>query len=607
MKQSPRPNAYRDHWAGELSAADVGTPVRLAGWVNTRRDHGGVVFVDLRDRSGLLQLVFHPDTAPAAHAAAHHLRPEHVISVTGDVVRRAPENVNPALPTGEIELAVTSLDHLAASQTPPFPLDDDGPLDETLRLRHRYLDLRRDVMRTSLELRHTLIAAMRTHLDARDFLEIETPILTRSTPEGARDFLVPARMAPGSFYALPQSPQLFKQLLMIAGYERYFQIARCFRDEDLRADRQLEFTQLDIELSFVSEDDILELIEDLMTDVFAVGHFEIPPAPWPRLLYDDAMLRFGSDKPDTRFGLEISDLTDVVRGSQFKVFERVIESGGVVRALNAGPRDLSRAEQDALNPIVARHGARAVAPIYVSETGWRSNLEKFFSPDQIAAVNLALDAAPGDLLLFVADREPVAAAALGALRLEFAARFDLIPAGRHDILWVVDFPMFGYNETDHRWDALHHPFTAPAPAPGETELSFENPGLLRSRGYDLVVDGVELGGGSIRTHTPEIQSQVFAAIGMDEDEAEARFGFLLEALRYGAPPHGGIAFGIDRIVAIIAGHDSIREVIPFPKTASGSDPLTGAPAPVDDKQLRELGIRLAAPVAGQSAPARPVG
>jgi aspartyl-tRNA synthetase len=457
-------------------------------------------------------------------------------------------------------------------------------------------------MRRGLEIRHALIAAMRSHLDALDFLEIETPILTRSTPEGARDFLVPARMTPGSFYALPQSPQLFKQLLMIAGYERYFQIARCFRDEDLRADRQLEFTQLDIELSFVSEDDILELIEGLMTEVFAVGEFAVAPAPWPRLGYDEAMLRFGSDKPDTRFGLEITDVTDLVRGSRFKVFERVIDSGGVVRALNAGPRELSRAEQDALNPIVARHGAKAVAPIYVSSDGWRSNLEKFFAPEQVAAVNLALDAKPDDLLLFVADHESVAAASLGALRLELAARFDLIPAGRHDVLWIVDFPMFGYNDADGRWDALHHPFTAPAPAHGETEVSFDEPGRLRSRGYDLVVDGVELGGGSIRTHTPEIQSQVFAAIGMDEAEAEARFGFLLEALRYGAPPHGGIAFGVDRIAAIIAGHDSIREVIAFPKTASGSDPLTGAPAPVEEKQLRELGIRLA-----PAAPPRPAG
>ncbi len=618
MKQPPRPNAYRDHWSGGLSAADVGRQVRLAGWVNTRRDHGGVVFVDLRDRSGLVQLVFHPDTAPAAHAAAHDLRPEHVVTVTGLVVRRTPENVNPALATGEIELAVTELDQLARSLTPPFPLDEDGPVDETLRLRHRYLDLRRDTMRTALELRHALIATMRAHLDARDFLEIETPILGRSTPEGARDFLVPARMAPGAFYALPQSPQLFKQLLMIAGYERYFQIARCFRDEDLRADRQLEFTQLDVELSFVTEDDVIDLIEGLMTDVFAVAGFPVTPAPWPRLRYDDAMLRFGSDRPDTRFGLEISDVTDLLRGSQFKVFERVIESGGVVRALNAGPRDLSRAEQDALNPIVARHGATAVAPIYVGRPktlaeqldpnfprgdigGWpRSNLEKFFTPEQVAAVNARLDAHDGDLLLFVADREPVAAAALGALRLELAARFDLIPAGRHDVLWVVDFPMFGFNETDGRWDALHHPFTAPAPGHGQTELSFDDPGHLRSRGYDIVVDGAELGGGSIRSHTPEIQSQVFAAIGMDAAEAEARFGFLLEALRYGAPPHGGIALGVDRIVAMLSGHDSIRDVIAFPKTASGSDPLTGAPAPVDDRQLRELGVRLA-----PTAPPRP--
>ncbi len=595
MRRPPRPNAYRDRWSGGLRPGDVDREVRLAGWVHRRRDHGNLVFVDLRDRSGIVQLVFHPETAPAAHAAAHGLRSEHVISVRGRVVRRSPENVNPELPTGEIEVTVDALDPLAGSLTPPFPLDEDGQVDEILRLRYRYLDLRREGMREALELRHALIASMRAHLDARDFLEIETPILTRSTPEGARDFLVPARLRPGDFYALPQSPQLFKQLLMISGFERYFQIARCFRDEDLRADRQLEFTQLDIELSFVDEDDIIDLVEGLMTDVFAVGRFPVPPAPWPRLGYDEAMRRFGSDRPDTRFGLEISELSDAVRGSEFKVFERVLESGGVVRGLNAGPLELSRAELDGLSEVVQRHGAKAVAPIYVAGGGWRSNLEKFFAPDQIAAVNAALGAGDGDLLLFVADREAVAAQALGALRLELAARYDLIPAGRHDPLWVVDFPMFGYDEAGDRWDALHHPFTAPGPAPGETELSFADPGRLRSRAYDLVVDGNELGGGSIRIHTPELQSQVLAAIGLDADEAETRFGFLLDALRYGAPPHGGIAFGIDRIVALVAGRDSLREVIAFPKTASGADPLTGAPARVDERQLAELGIRLAQP------------
>jgi aspartyl-tRNA synthetase len=606
VKRPPRPNAYRDRWSGDLRPTDVdaGGPVRLAGWVARRRDHGNLVFVDLRDRSGVVQLVFHPETAPAAHAAAHDLRSEHVISVRGRVVRRSPENLNPDLPTGEIEVSVEELEPLAGALTPPFPLDDDGQVDETLRLRYRYLDLRREPMRTALELRHAVIAAMRAHLDARDFLEIETPILTRSTPEGARDFLVPARLSPGDFYALPQSPQLFKQLLMIAGFERYFQIARCFRDEDLRADRQLEFTQLDIELSFVDEDDIIDLVEGLMTDVFAVGDFSVSPVPWPRLGYDDAMLRYGSDRPDTRFGLEISDLSDAVRGSEFKVFERVLDSGGVVRALNAGPLELSRAELDGLSEVVKRYGAMAVAPVYVAggaggDLGWRSNLAKFFTPEQIGAVNAALAVHDGDLLLFVADRTDVAAQSLGALRLELAARYDLIPAGRHDPLWVVDFPMFGYDEAGGRWDALHHPFTAPAPPPGETELSFEHPGRLRSRGYDLVVDGNELGGGSIRIHTPELQSQVLAAIGLDAAEAEARFGFLLDALRYGAPPHGGIAFGIDRIAALLAGRESIRDAIAFPKTASGSDPLTGAPAAVDERQLAELGLRLAAQAAAR--------
>ena len=593
MKRPPRANAYRDHWSGDVGTAQVDEQVRVAGWVHRRRDHGGVVFIDLRDRSGIVQLVFHPEQAEA-HAVAHQLRPEHVLSASGRVLRRDPENVNPNLPTGEIEIAVSQATPLAAAETPPFPVDEDVQVDELLRLRYRSVDLRREAMRDGIVLRHEVVAAMRRHLDERDFLEIETPVLTRSTPEGARDFLVPSRLSPGSFYALPQSPQLFKELLMFGGFERYFQIARCFRDEDLRADRQPEFTQLDLEMSFVAEDDVIELLEGVMSVVFLVGDFTVPAPPWPRMPYAEAMSRFGSDRPDTRFGLEIRDVSELVKGSEFKVFESVLASGGVVRALNAGRPGaaMSRSELDGLNEVVRRYGAKAVAPMPVeSGATWGSNLAKFFSPEQAAAVNTALDAHEGDLLLFVADRASVAPEALGALRLELGARFGLIPAGRHDVLWVVDFPMFGFNEREQRWDPLHHPFTAPVLPPDGSPPSFADPGALMSRAYDLVVDGWELGGGSIRIHEPRLQQQVLEAIGIGPQEAQARFGFLLDAMRYGAPPLGGIAMGIDRIVAIMLGQESIRDVIAFPKTASGADPLTGAPAPVDAAQLRELGLR----------------
>ena len=593
MKRPPRANAYRDHWSGDVGTAEVDEEVRVAGWVHRRRDHGGVVFIDLRDRSGIVQLVFHPEEAEA-HAAAHRLRPEHVLSARGRVVRRDPENVNPNIPTGEIEIAVSEIAPLAEAETPPFPIDEDVAVDELLRLRHRPLDLRRESMRDGIILRHEVIAAMRRFLDERDFLEIETPILTRSTPEGARDFLVPSRLSPGSLYALPQSPQLFKELLMFAGFERYFQIARCFRDEDLRADRQPEFTQLDLEMSFVAEGDVIDLLEGVMSTVFATGRFAVPAPPWPRMAYAEAMLRFGSDRPDTRFGLEICDVSKLVHDSQFKVFQSVLDSGGVVRAINAGPQGaaLSRSELESLNDVVRHHGAKAVAPIPVEgERAWGSNLAKFFTEGQAAAVNEALDAHAGDLLLFVADRHDVAPAALGALRLHLGARFGLIPAGRHDALWVVEFPLFGFNESEKRWDPLHHPFTAPVLPPDGGLPSFEDPGALMSRAYDLVVDGWELGGGSIRIHDPELQGKVLEAIGIGPEEAQARFGFLLDAMRYGAPPLGGIAMGIDRIVAIMQGQESIRDVIAFPKTASGADPLTGAPAPVDAAQLRELGLR----------------
>ena len=580
---APRPNRYRTAWAGELRASDVGSEARVSGWVHRRRDHGGLIFIDLRDRSGLLQLVFHPEDAAEAHAAAHSLRSEDVISVEGPLVAREPANVNPNMPTGEIELSVRSLDKLADAETPPFQIDEDGAVDEATRLRYRYLDLRRERMQANLELRHAVTRAIRDYLDGAGFLDIETPMLTRSTPEGARDFIVPSRLQPGSWYALPQSPQLFKQLFMVAGLERYFQIVRCFRDEDLRADRQPEFTQLDMEMSFVEEDDVIELVDGMLQAVLAVAGIEID-LPLERIPYDEAMLRYGSDKPDRRIGMEIHDLAEAFANSEFKVFAGALEAGGVVRGLRA-TGEFPRSRLDQLTEEAKSLGAKGLVWATIEDGGdWRSPVAKFLAPPERARAAELLGAGPGDTIFAVADSADVAARVLGALRLQLAG-----PRQGHDMFWVVDFPMFEWNEGEGRLDALHHPFTAPA---GDLDA---DPATWRSRAYDVVFDGWELGGGSIRINRPDVQERVFDAIGLAPEEARERFGFLLEALRYGAPPHGGIAFGLDRIVALLGGHDNIREVIPFPKTASGADPLTGAPAPLDAQQLRELGISVQAP------------
>ena len=586
-----RGNSFRDAWCGQALADRVGTEMRLAGWVNRRRDHGGLIFIDLRDRTGLVQLVFDPDESAEAVALAHKLRSEDVLSVSGSLVERSPETVNADIPTGAVELRVAEATLLSDSETPPFQIEGRAAagVGEETRLRYRYLDLRREGMREAIALRAKLVRAMREQLDSEGFLEIETPVLTRSTPEGARDFLVPSRLQQGSFYALPQSPQLFKQLLMVSGFERYYQVARCFRDEDLRADRQPDFTQLDIEMSFVEIDDVIEANERLIEHVLAVAGVEVE-LPIKRIPYDEAMSRYGSDKPDTRFGMELSELSDVLRETEFRVFRGTIDGGGVVKGMNCGKRDVPRSELDGLISEAQELGAKGLVWAFREGDGWRSPTAKFLTEAELAALNEALGAEEGDLLLVVADKPAVANQVLGTLRRRLAERWGEIPEGSHAFCWIVDWPLFEWNEDESRWNPLHHPFTA-----WDGELGDSDPGAARAKAYDLVWNGTEIGGGSIRISDSADQERVLGLLGIDAEEAEARFGFLLEALRFGAPPHGGIAYGVDRICALASGTDSIRDVIAFPKTASGGDPLTGAPAPVDAVQLRDLGVAVVAP------------
>jgi aspartyl-tRNA synthetase len=576
VRQPPPANRYRTIWCGDVRKEHVGQHLRVAGWVHRRRDHGGLIFIDVRDRSGLLQLVFHPEHE--AHAKAKDLRAEDVISAFGPVVAREDQNVNPEMATGEVELDVREFELLADSETPPFPVDEDSPVGEDTRLRYRFIDLRRANMQRSLELRHAIVQAIRTHMNDHDFLEIETPILTKSTPEGARDYLVPSRVQRASWYALPQSPQLFKQILMISGYERYYQIARCFRDEDLRADRQPEFTQLDLEMSFVEEEDVISAMDALLASVFRVAGVEVP-TPIERLTYDEAMLRYGTDRPDRRIGMEIVELTDVFAGSGFQVFS----SAPAIRGFKVSGEEFTRRRFDELTEQAKALGAKGLVwAVLEADDEWRSPIAKFLSPAEMNNAAERLGARHGDVLFLVADEPAVVARVLGGIRSDLGAG----KGEGHDLLWVTDFPMFEWDEEGQRPTAMHHPFTAPT---GDLDA---DPLTWRSRAYDIVMDGTEIGGGSIRINTPEVQQKVFDAIGLDAEEANERFGFLLEALDYGAPPHGGIAFGLDRIVALVAGKDSIRDVMAFPKTATASDLMTGAPSPVDERQLRELGIRL---------------
>ena len=594
----------RTHGCGTLRKEHVGGEVSLCGWVSRRRDHGGLIFVDMRDRSGLVQIVFDEAVmASGTFREAETLRSEFVIAVRGSVRARSADTVNPNMETGEVEIVVSELCILNKAKTPPFYIQDGIDVDEMIRLRYRYLDLRRPEMQANIMLRHRVAKIMRDFFDRSGFLEIETPMLCKSTPEGARDFLVPSRLNAGEFYALPQSPQIFKQLLMVSGFEKYFQIVRCFRDEDLRADRQPEFTQLDIEMSFMDQESILSLMEELVKEVFEKtlgAHIE---TPLPRMSWDEAMERFGSDKPDLRFGMELRDITEYVGGSEFKVFNAVMEAGGRVKVINVeGYANIPRRELDGLVTYVQNYGAKGLAWIQYTEEGVKSPFKKFYADETFETIKNAVDAKTGDLLLVVADQPAVVAQALGELRLEMGRRRGLIDPDALSFLWVVDFPMFEYSAEEKRYKAMHHPFTAPRDE--DIPMLATDPGKVKANAYDMVLNGVEIGGGSLRIYRSDLQEQVFETLGLSPEEAREKFGFMMNAFEYGTPPHGGLAFGLDRLVMLMAKRRSIRDVIPFPKTQSASDVMCQAPSSVDEKQLRELYIRTAVPKKKQDGAAQ---